>query len=357
MHFAISKLFYLFISPKIVVGKLKTVAVDVVDKDAIKVRWRLDCSDRVGIVTGYKISYCPISDHNPTSASPCVEEQSEVVTAPDVEKKWLEDLKPWTYYKVGVAVLTRAGESEISDFLVNRTKSARPGSPPDELEVFLKGRNQAVLSWEPPKEPNGPIAMYAIRYKYTNFLGKDQILSASTDQHRFKLDNLVFNAAYTVSVVACTEVAELSEPVCGKDWAEANVITGIGPSGIMPSPLVTFKNSTEVKIEWGHGFFHKGGPLHHFDIKIIHQTLNRSVILEAPGHAESSTVSLAKIGENEDWTPDCSNKSITNLYNFTIRAVTVDRSIDQTYEGEWSPTEVTPAYCTSKFYIKKREKP
>ena len=36
-----------------VVGKLKTVTVDVVKKESMLLRWRLDCSDRVGIVTGY----------------------------------------------------------------------------------------------------------------------------------------------------------------------------------------------------------------------------------------------------------------------------------------------------------------
>ena len=34
-------------------GKLKTVTVDVVKKESMLLRWRLDCSDRVGIVTGY----------------------------------------------------------------------------------------------------------------------------------------------------------------------------------------------------------------------------------------------------------------------------------------------------------------
>ena len=41
-----------------VVGKLKTVTVDVVTKHSMVIRWRLDCTDRVGIVTGYKVKTC-----------------------------------------------------------------------------------------------------------------------------------------------------------------------------------------------------------------------------------------------------------------------------------------------------------
>ena len=82
-----------------VVGKLKTVTIDVVDKRKIKVSWRLDCSDRVGIVTGYKISYCPVKSQDPSED--CQENQILThETPPDTEHAWIKDLEPWTYYKV-----------------------------------------------------------------------------------------------------------------------------------------------------------------------------------------------------------------------------------------------------------------
>ena len=56
-------------------------------------------------------------------------------------------------------------------------------------------------------------------------------------------------------------------------------------------------------------------------------------------------VNLERLGREEDWVPDCANASITNLYNFTIRAITFDPETEETYSGEWSPVEVTPAYC------------
>ena len=82
-----------------VVGKLKTVSVDVVDKRSMRVSWRLDCSDRVGIVTGYKISYCPVKSQDRPEA--CLENQILTHEAPaDAEHAWINDLDPWTVYKV-----------------------------------------------------------------------------------------------------------------------------------------------------------------------------------------------------------------------------------------------------------------
>ncbi len=118
----------------------------------------------------------------------------------------------------------------------------------------------------------------------------------------------------------------------------------------MPTPLVTFRNSTEVLVEWGHAF-HQGGPIDHYDLQVAHQTLGESVTLSVKGQSNSVRLSLERLGEDSDWVPDCFNESITNLYNFTIRAVTVDEELDETFLGDWSPVEVTPAYCKREFYV------
>lgn len=112
----------------------------------------------------------------------------------------------------------------------------------------------------------------------------------------------------------------------------------------MPSPLVTFKNSTQVFVEWGH-LFHKGGPIKQFDLKITHQNLGLSKVVAVDAMHNSYSLSLADLGREQDWIPDCFNDSITNLYNFSIRAITFDPKTEDTFAGDWSPIEVTPAYC------------
>lgn len=43
-----------------VLSKMKTVWINRIDSDSIEVGWKLECSDRIGIVEGFKIYYCPI---------------------------------------------------------------------------------------------------------------------------------------------------------------------------------------------------------------------------------------------------------------------------------------------------------
>jgi len=81
-----------------VVGKLKTVSIEVTQRDALKVHWRLDCSDRVGIITGYRVTYCKLD--SPDETAICDGPELHKDTPPDQESVWVDHLAPWTYYKV-----------------------------------------------------------------------------------------------------------------------------------------------------------------------------------------------------------------------------------------------------------------
>lgn len=228
--------FSLFLPSK-VVGKLKTVSVDSISKDTMKVRWRLDCSDRVGIVTGYRIKYCPLA--SPDDTADCVgRKELNITTGPDKDKVTITGLKPWTHYKVGVSVLTRAGESELSDYLVNRTRRDRPGSPPTELRSALLSRNEVRLTWGSPTIPNGPIESFEVRTNFTDFAGHLEatimtipaVTYALEDGSGFEIDipDLQFNIEYGIGVRACVNMVDLEESVCGFEWAETKAKTGIG---------------------------------------------------------------------------------------------------------------------------------
>ena len=62
----------------------------------------------------------------------------------------ITNLEPYTYYKVAVRVVSKAGESELSDYHINRTARARPESPPRNLQITEIKPNSLKLSWEPP---------------------------------------------------------------------------------------------------------------------------------------------------------------------------------------------------------------
>jgi len=280
-----------------------------------------------------------------------------------------------------VVVKTRAGESEMSDYLVNRTDRATPGSPPTRFQVSRSGEQgrSAELSWGPPDVPNGPIEFYEVFYSYQDFMGRSQEREMMVEARRARLIDLDAYADYEVGVRACTRMPELPEPVCGRDWAKGRFLTGIGgenrhllprqlvlrsrnwqensiwqffpESGQMPTPLVKFRNRTEVLVEWGHAF-HKGGPIDRFDLLVAHQTLGEEAVVRADAKSNSLVLSLEQLGSEQDWTPDCSNHSVTNLYNFSVRAVTSDNG--KVYFGEWSPVEVVPGYCKGEISGTKR---
>ena len=116
----------------------------------------------------------------------------------------------------------------------------------------------------------------------------------------------------------------------------------------MPNPMVRFKNSTLALVEWGH-LFHLGGPLLRFDVNITHQRLRKSHVIDA-GKKNGVEVAFDQIGYDLSWVPDCYNESVTNLYNFSVRAVTHNPTSGVEYAGDWSPDEVTPAYCEGELY-------
>lgn len=65
--------------------------------------------------------------------------------------------------------------------------------------------------------------------------------------NQFSLADLAYNAEYEVKIKACGILPDISDPVCG-DWGAKKYHTGIGASGAMPAPTVTFINSTEVEV-------------------------------------------------------------------------------------------------------------
>lgn len=131
-------------------------------------------------------------------------------------------------FQVGVSVLTRGGIGEMSDYIVNRTRQDRPGSPPVNLIITSYGSNDVSLDWLPPVKANGPIYRYEIRYSYLNHKGAVVTRNAETTGTSVKLNGLVNNAEYDVLVKACTKLPELGEVTCGEQWAQINFKTDIG---------------------------------------------------------------------------------------------------------------------------------
>jgi hypothetical protein len=71
-------------------------------------------------------------------------------------------------------------------------------------------------------------------------------------------------------------------------------------SGMMAAPLVTFTNSTEVRIAWDPINFHRGGPIVRFDIRISYQRTGNVHIVRIPAdRASLVSVALDKISAEQ----------------------------------------------------------
>ncbi len=110
----------------------------------------------------------------------------------------------------------------------------------------------------------------------------------------------------------------------------------------MPSPIVTFVNSTQVDVNWGVQNFHKGGPILRYELRICSQRTEACHEFHYP--AEYSRADLILDQVKNDLAPNCYNESVTNFFNFTVRSVTF-KNEDETFFSEWSPEEIVPAYC------------
>ena len=101
-----------------VVGKLKDVSADSIGETTalvrcqpschvhrvtILLRWRLDCSDRIGIVINYEVVYCAMKNENKPDEG-CKDKEQIKKLAPDANTANLTNLTPWTAYKVSKLV-------------------------------------------------------------------------------------------------------------------------------------------------------------------------------------------------------------------------------------------------------------
>ena len=71
----------------------------------IPCRWRHDCQDRIGMVTGYEIVYCSIRDEMDAHKICGGRNLTREIPRPDAEKAKLTNLTPWTLYKVEIRII------------------------------------------------------------------------------------------------------------------------------------------------------------------------------------------------------------------------------------------------------------
>ncbi|XP_043508865.1 cytokine receptor [Frieseomelitta varia] len=284
-----------------VVGKMKSVWINRIGSDYIEVGWKLDCSDRIGIVEGFNIYYCPIvSPYDLNCKGPKL--NTTIKADPHTIHGIVHNLKPYTTYMLAVAVLTKNGEGLHSDPLYNTTLEAAPTTPPQDVKITKVTNTTMNIVWKPPEAMNGVLRYYEVYY--------NEYSQKVEDATQIELNDLLAHTNYSISVAACTVSCSVKSPTIYQ-------VTKIGVPGIINVPNVRFMNSSQVIVIWNKPQY-AAGLLNYYEIQ------------SNDGEIQNSTRTEAQLP-----IPDCKTIGQEKLYQFRVRAVNI--ASDNTHlKGSWS---------------------
>uniref|UniRef100_A0A672IHP9 L1 cell adhesion molecule, paralog a n=1 Tax=Salarias fasciatus TaxID=181472 RepID=A0A672IHP9_SALFA len=116
-----------------------------------------------GHLLGYKVLLGSRSHHRHRRS---LESGSTTVveTGPNEERKVISELRPYSSYKLAVAVYNTKGEGPKSEPLPFDTNEGVPGRPMS-LILDSPSETEITLHWTPPDEPNGILVGYLLQYQ------------------------------------------------------------------------------------------------------------------------------------------------------------------------------------------------
>ncbi|KYN26832.1 Cytokine receptor [Trachymyrmex cornetzi] len=287
-----------------VLGKMKSVWINRIGSHFIEVGWKLDCSDRIGIIEGFNIYYCPIvSPMNVNCNGPMF--NSTIKADAHTIHGVVDNLKPYTTYMLSVAVLTKSGEGLRSDPLYNTTLEAAPSTPPLNVRITDLSNTTMFVAWKKPSAMNGVLRYYEVYYN-------DQVIRVDDKDH-IKLTSLKPYTRYFIRVSACTVQ-------CSEKSSMIDESTKIGVPGKINIPLVRFVNSSQVIIQWEPPQ-EPAGPLVHMYYEIEY------------GNGMIQNVTRTEV---QLPIPDCKNvEHREQKHRFRVRAVNTNLNGDL-LKGCWS---------------------
>ncbi|KAK6627070.1 hypothetical protein RUM44_009547 [Polyplax serrata] len=122
----------------------------------------------------------------------------------------ISGLRKFTNYSIQVLAFTRVGDGTMTRPTYCQTEEDVPG-PPEDIKVVVKSPQSLVVSWLPPKEPNGLITKYNLYMRSNNLssAGQRQNRHYLPTQHTFyEVKNLRQQVEYQFHVTASTRIGE-----------------------------------------------------------------------------------------------------------------------------------------------------
>ncbi|XP_053999257.1 cell adhesion molecule Dscam2-like isoform X2 [Hylaeus anthracinus] len=170
----------------------------------IQVTWKPPPTDKVhGVVQGYKLLY--------EAASAVLEEQAgrETKIISHALSTVLHGLSPYTNYTVQVLAYTRAGDGVTSSPVSCTTEETVPDAP-DRVKAVTSNEDAVVISWLPPRRPNGVLTKYTVYIRVLDQGQEVKITKSSLPAQNLhhEVTGLKLRESYEAWVTASTKVGQ-----------------------------------------------------------------------------------------------------------------------------------------------------
>lgn len=142
----------------------------------------------------------------------------------------LHGLQPFTNYSVQVLGFTRAGEGPSATTYCT-TEETVPDSP-ERIKSVVNGEFSVIISWLPPRRPNGIVTKYTV---YIRILEKGQEVkilkeNVAAQKHHFEIKDLSVRETYESWVTASTRIGQ----------GQSTPVIKLIPSNTVPAAIISF---------------------------------------------------------------------------------------------------------------------
>uniref|UniRef100_A0A8D0C9K5 Neural cell adhesion molecule L1 n=1 Tax=Scleropages formosus TaxID=113540 RepID=A0A8D0C9K5_SCLFO len=167
-----------------------------------------------GRLKGYTVRVYYWRERSLEAQDPHVEEQKNLTFSGNRTHGMLPGLQPYSLYSFNVRAVNGKGEGPPSSSQQFETPEGVPGNP-EFVRVTNPTLDSLTVVWGPPKEPNGRLTGYTLRYQ------------PSESSHCTLLPFLA-KATYLVGIFILLPILKFETPVAGRFYINANTVMGSG---------------------------------------------------------------------------------------------------------------------------------
>ncbi|XP_068082151.1 cell adhesion molecule Dscam2 [Anabrus simplex] len=192
----------------------------------MQVSWKPPPLNQIhGIIQGYKLFFEPAEEWY----EPVIRDKKVTTALTTV----LHGLQPYTNYSLQVLAFTRVGDGAAGPVVYCMTEETVPEAP-EKVKAVVSSEDAVVISWLPPRRPNGILTKYTVYIRVLENGQERKIIKGTLPSQQLHYDavGLKKRESYEAWVTASTKVGQgLSTPV---------IQLTPNPSESLPAAIISF---------------------------------------------------------------------------------------------------------------------